>query len=178
MPAGQPTIRGYGEAMTDAHEFEQSATSTACKCGAPLAADATRCPRGHVRPLVGMPGAALKHGAHSLLVRKALLPEQVRQREALAEKRRQIEADLGGLDSISAIRSELLDRFLETSLLCEYLGQQLIDGGPFTAKGRARAALGAYLQVLDRLQRLASALGLDRKARNVPSPLDFIEGRQ
>ena len=42
-------------------------------------------------------------------------------------------------------------------------------GGPITTKGKARALYSAYLGALDRETRLALALGMDRRARQVPS---------
>jgi len=47
-------------------------------------------------------------------------------------------------------------------------------GEPVTNKGKARALLAAYLQLVDRELRLAQALGLERRARRVQSAGDII----
>jgi hypothetical protein len=133
-----------------------------CRCGAEWHQDGDRCVHGHPRP--GTPGPALTHGARSLQVRLALLAEC---RAALSERRNGILADLGGRDDLSIIRTDMVERYLETSLLAEWLGGNLLAEGALTAKGKARAAATLYLQVLDRLSRLASTLGLDRRARRL-----------
>jgi hypothetical protein len=110
------------------------------------------------------------HGARSLHVRLALLAEC---RSALAERRNGILADLGGPDGLSIIRTDLVERYLETSLLAEWLGGNLLAEGALTAKGKARAAATLYLQVLDRVSRLASTLGLDRRAKRLNVAQEF-----
>jgi hypothetical protein len=96
-------------------------------------------------------------------VRLALLAEA---RAALADRRNGIIGDLGGPSELGTIRRDLVERYLETSLLAEWLGGNLIAEGALTSKGRTRAAATLYLQVVDRVYRLASTLGLERRAKN------------
>ena len=120
--------------------------------------------------------AALKHGTRSGLVAAARLPEQAGVRSALAEKHAAILADLGGEAQCSQLQLDLLDRYLELDTVASWLGGHLVADGPLTAKGRARAALSAYISVVDRVQRVATALGLDRQQKRV-SLAEYIASR-
>ena len=71
-------------------------------------------------------------------------------------------------------KRELGKRFLQLSVLADHLGDRLVTEGPLTNKGSQRAALGAYLGVVDRLHRLALALGLERRVKQVPSLSDVM----
>jgi len=152
---------------------ELPASGPICKCGAAWHPDGDRCVLGHPRP--GTPGPALTHGARSLQVRLALLAEC---RLALAERRNGILADLGGPEDLSVIRTDMVERYLETSLLAEWLGGNLLAEGALTAKGKARAAATLYLSVLDRLSRLASTLGLERRQKRVDLAVAFRDEQE
>jgi hypothetical protein len=115
----------------------------------------------------------LQHGLYSRQVRNALLPEQAEVLAALAEKRSAIERDLGGSEAVGALSRDLVDRYIELSVIADYLGQRLATEGPLTTKGRQRAALTAYLGVVDRVHRLAVSLGLERRTKPV-NPLDAV----
>lgn len=124
-----------------------------------------------------LPGnlAALKHGAYSPRVAAGELPEQSEARAAAADRRAQIEADLGG--QLSALAQGHVEAYIRLELVADFLWTNLQSNGPLTAKGRSRAALTAWLAVLDRMTKLAVTLGLERRAKQVPDPLAFIEGR-
>jgi hypothetical protein len=117
---------------------------------------------------------ALRHGLYSRQMREALLPEQAEARAAIAEQRRAIEDDLGGNEALSALTRDLIGRYVELRLVADFLGHQLATVGPLTGKGRQRAALTAYLAVIDRLNRLALSLGLERKAKRVDTIADIV----
>jgi hypothetical protein len=58
------------------------------------------------------------------------------------------------------------DAYVETTLLRRSLFEHIARSGTaVTAKGRTRAALATYLQVLDRELKLARTLGLERRQR-------------
>jgi hypothetical protein len=80
----------------------------------------------------------LKHGAFSKQVR-ALLPEQAEILATLAEQRQAIDSDLGGPDAVGALSRDLVSRYLELSVIADYLGRQLVTTGPLTVKGAQRA---------------------------------------
>ena len=117
--------------------------------------------------------AALTHGAHSRQVREAERPEQAPTRAQLATKRAAILEDLGGEAKVSQLQRDLVDRYLELDTVASWLGGNLIAVGPLTAKGRTRAALSAYVTTVDRVHRLAAALGLGRRAKQVALP-DYL----
>ena len=144
---------------------------------APIQQPATRSPRdGHDgkngRFLAGN-RESLQHGAFSEQVRNALTPEQAEALAVLAEKRAEIERDLGGVENLSVLARDLASRYLELCTVADYLGGKLVTQGPLTPKGNQRAALSAYLGVVDRLHRLAMALGLERRAKPI-HPLDAV----
>jgi hypothetical protein len=117
---------------------------------------------------------SLKHGGFSQQVRNALTPEQVEVLAALAEKRAEIERDLGGSENLSVLARDLANRYLELCVVADYLGGKLVTQGPLTPRGHQRAALTAYLGVVDRLHRLAMALGLERRQKLI-HPLDAVQ---
>ena len=61
----------------------------------------------------------------------------------------------------------MVDRYVELDTVPSRLGGNLVAEGPLTAKGRTRAALSAYLAAVDRVHRLATALGLARRKKTV-----------
>ena len=107
---------------------------------------------------------AWKHGAYSTQMRRTLV-EDPDVAAALADHCQEIETDLGG--DASRLERDLVRRYVETTALADHLGHHLTCEGTLTASGRTRAALSAYLRVLDRQHRLATALGLKRRARSV-----------
>ena len=84
-------------------------------------------------------------------------------RERVDELERDLAGDLG------AIQRSAVAEWSRLSLLCEALGRNLMEHGTHTGKGRTRATLTAYLAVLDRLHRFSTMLGLERRARPIPS---------
>src|SRR5690349_1199796 len=116
---------------------------------------------------------ALQHGGFSRQVEAGALPEQAEAVAAAAERRAAIVADLGGTDALSALALSQIDTFVRLEVVADFLWTRLQEAGPLTAKGRQRAALTAWLGVVDRLQRLANMLGLERKARRVPDALSW-----
>ena len=117
----------------------------------------------------------LKHGGRSQYVRGALMPEQAEALAAIAGKRAAILADLG--DDVSMLKADLVRRYLEADTIAAWLGQNLIEAGLFTSKGRTRAAFSAWLQVVDRVQRLALTLGLERRAKEALTLSAYLQGR-
>jgi hypothetical protein len=72
------------------------------------------------------------------------------------------------------VRLELVGRFLQASVIADSLGANIVAHGVTTTKGRTRAAVTTYLQVLDRLHRLATAIGLERRPKPVGSISEFV----
>jgi hypothetical protein len=76
-----------------------------------------------------------------------------------------IASDLGGYEDLSSVRQSLLERFAH----CE----GLILGIESRARESKPIDLQAYLALIDRLIRLSVTIGLDRKSRRLPSPLEY-----
>jgi hypothetical protein len=110
--------------------------------------------------------ARLVHGLRSRDYRTRVLSEA---RAALAEKRTSIEADLGGADALSTVRRDAVERLLEADVMLQSVANGLLAKGLFTPRGKTRAAFGAFLQLLDRWQRLAVLVGLERRSKRVAS---------
>ena len=100
-------------------------------------------------------------------MRAAELSEQIGVRQTLAAKREAIITDLGGEAACRRLQLDLVERYLELDTVASWLGGNLMADGPLTAKGRSRAALSAYLTVVDRLHRVSAALGLTRRKKPV-----------
>ena len=116
---------------------------------------------------------ALKTGARSARVLAGEMPEQAEARAALKDRVAAIVGDLGGPDVLSTLAAGQVERHARLELVDAYLWANLERLGPLTGKGRTRAALTAWLQVVDRLQKSAMALGLERRQRPV-NPLDAV----
>lgn len=114
----------------------------------------------------GQPGNAnaMKSGARSAR------PEAV---AALNARVDEILNDLGGPDALSALARGQAERHARLEMVDEYLWSNLQQHGPLTGKGRTRAALTAWLAVVDRLQKSATALGLERRTKPI-NPIDAI----
>jgi hypothetical protein len=117
--------------------------------------------------------AALVHGGRSRQAStlQAPLREQIRTR---------VLSDLGAdANALTATMSGLVDRFAETSLLCDAYFTFLQDqGGPIGTRGRQRAAVAGYLAALDRQMKLASMIGLTRRATRVPTLAEYLEQKR
>ena len=113
--------------------------------------------------------ASLRHGASSAR------PEAV---AALNARVAAIVADLGGPDAVGTLAAGMVERHARLELVDDYLFANVQRLGPLTGKGRTRAALTAWLAVVDRLQKSAMALGLERKAKRVPSLQEVMNDDQ
>ena len=72
----------------------------------------------------------------------------------------------------------LIDGYAEARLLRMALFQQLVSvGGPVTVKGKSRPLYAAWGQAFDRELKAAVTLGLERAAKPVASPMDYLAGK-
>jgi hypothetical protein len=165
MTAYNGPLDANAEPTEAAEPFAQSAASGSV-CG--------HC--GQVHPggrfIQGCAGPALKTGEHSRLVRSGAVTGG---ELAMADARSALRNELG---EAGIIKNSLADAFVELGAVRDYLGGRLGNEGPLTAKGRTRALLSAYLNVVDRQVRLAQLLGLDRRAKNVTETFDSALARE
>jgi hypothetical protein len=101
------------------------------------------------------------------------LPEQAEARAALQERVDSILVDLGGGEGLSRVAIGLVERHARLELVADYLFENVQRLGPLTGKGNTRAALTNWLQVVDRLHRSATTLGLERRSKPI-NPIDAV----
>lgn len=125
-----------------------------------------------------LPGnrAALKHGLHAFKTRGELPADLVAE---MVEFRQAVEADQGGADQLSAIAAGYVRRLTELETIAQLLAGDLAARGLFTARGRMRSTYAAFLQTLDRWDRYAKTLGLERKSKQARpgSPSEWLASR-
>ena len=98
---------------------------------------------------------------------------------ALAHRERTdaLVTDLGGIAGLSVSAAALVAELARLQLVTESLGADVLRHGVLTGRGRTRAAVSIYLQVLDRQQKLAQLLGLERRAKPTAQRIeDYIGG--
>ena len=163
--------------MSDAAVVQDtSAQNSICTCGATSlhADDAHRCSAGHV--LAGN-SAARKTGVRAFETRgPAALPADMRQ--SVDEFRAQVIADRGGVDELTAVEGAYIRRLAELETVTRLLASDLAQRGLFTPRGRVRGTYGRWLETLDRWDRYAQRVGLERRSKPAPSPADYWRQRQ
>ena len=117
--------------------------------------------------------ASLRHGRYSQQI-----VDTAAFKAALVAMEAEKTADLGGADALSSNQRDLLRLLIKTLSIEGHLWQRIEQEGPLSAKGQSRAVLSAWTAVSDRIVKLATTLGLERKAKRVPSIEDFIRERQ
>ena len=114
---------------------------------------------------------------NTLALRTGLRSQQLIEHPDIAEWHREqveaISADLGGDAELSALARASVREAARLEVIVAALGDELLEHGVLTGKGKSRAATNVYLHVLDRFVRLTSTLGLERRQRHV-NPLDAV----
>lgn len=87
-------------------------------------------------------------------------------------------SDMGGQSECSAIKLGLLRNLGRVDTIVLLLWDDIRQHGPLTSRGRMRNATTAFLQAIDRFDRIATRLGLQRHAKRVPDLETFIASRQ
>jgi hypothetical protein len=149
--------------------------SEACRCGAPAhPSDPERCTAGHV--LAGN-RAAMRHGVWSFERGRGAeaLPPVVR--DTVDAFREQVITDRGGADQLSAIEGAYCRRLAELEAVVRLLAADLAQRGLTTPKGRVRGTFNRWLEALDRWDKYATRLGIERKARQVPTLREYLDAR-
>ena len=102
---------------------------------------------------------------HLVNVRHGLriAPDNPLVRAAFEDCRQAIEVDLG--DGLATLKAAAVREAARLTIIVDSLGENLIASGILSAKGNQRAALSAYVMTLDRLHRLMTLLGLERRAK-------------
>jgi hypothetical protein len=116
-------------------------------------------------------GSRTRRGKGRLLNRESLDGRSAiaKAYDALAE---QIRADLGGAGRLSAIELSMVEAFAGASIALDSLNTRILTGAEITPAMAAMHASAASTMV-----RIASRLGIERRARIVPSLDEFLELR-
>ena len=100
-------------------------------------------------------------------------------REAKAGLVKRLRSDLAINGDAAATLEGLIEAYSEARLVRSAMFHRMVElGGPITTKGKTRALFASYLQALDREVRLATTLGLERRAKAVPSLAEYLERRK
>lgn len=102
---------------------------------------------------------------------EAALPQELR--DDVAVFRSGVETDQGGESELTTIGAGYVRRLSEVEAIVRLLGADLQQRGLFTKRGRVRSTYNAFLLAVDRWDRLAQRLGLERKQRPI-DPLDAV----
>lgn len=114
----------------------------------------------------GFPGPALKHGVRAFETRgDAALPGDVR--NSVDDFRLQVMRDRGGPEDLSAVETGYIRRLGELETVARLLASDLASRGLFTPRGRVRGTFSRWLETLDRWDRYAQRVGLDRKPKRL-----------
>jgi hypothetical protein len=98
-------------------------------------------------------------------------------RAELAEFREGVERDQGGAEELTTLGAGYVRRLSEVEAICVLLGADLQTRGLLTRRGRVRSTYNAFLQAIDRWDRLAQRLGLARKAKPVQTLEQYLQAR-
>lgn len=147
--------------------------AAACACGAGAhATDSTRCASGHV--LVGNQ-TARKHGVRQFEQHgEKVLPPDLR--ATVDEFRTQLISDRGGVETLTAIEGGYIRRLVELETVSRLLASDLVQRGLQTKTGRIRGVYMKWLETLDRWDRFAQRVGVERRAKRVATLQDFLAG--
>jgi hypothetical protein len=90
-------------------------------------------------------------------------------RLSIDDFREGIVRDLGGAEELSTIMHGHVRRLAELETTCRLLAGHLAQHGIFTPRGRVRSAYTQWLLTVDRWQKVAERIGIERKLKSVPS---------
>jgi hypothetical protein len=110
--------------------------------------------------LLGNRGA-YRHGAR-LFQETAELPEALR--PEIEHFNRSLRSDQGEL---TTLRSGYVDRITELEAIIRLLGAEIAKNGILTKRGRVRTTYNALMSAIDRWDRLAQRLGMDRRLKPI-----------
>jgi hypothetical protein len=84
-------------------------------------------------------------------------------------------ADKGGIENMTALKRSAARQLGDVLIFLTLFKNHIVAHGLITPTGKPSPAYDKYLAGLDRFLRLAALLGVEREARTVLSPLDYID---
>jgi hypothetical protein len=112
--------------------------------------------------------ASLKHGLRRFEARGAI-PSDLK--VSLEEFRAEVICDLGGADELTGITKGYVRGLVDLDACRRLLQADIMKNGLITPKGRVRGIYTKLLETMDRWDRYAQRLGVERKAK----PITFAE---
>jgi hypothetical protein len=127
-----------------------------------------------------------QHGLHTLKRRLKVrgldgIDKRSSAARALLAWRRELEADLGGPEGLTAQQRAVVDVASTTKLLLDSVDRWLLEQGDGLVNRKRRAVYPVVLQrqqLADALARYMGQLGLERRAKPAPSLAHWLEQRQ
>lgn len=146
-------------------------------CAGAVSPDAAEAPvygpqdgRDHAGRFVPGNRAAVRHGFYSTAAKRDA-PVEVRQNSD--ELTAGVIADLGGPEELTALQRGYVECLRDVNICRQLLVAHLIEHSLLTPKGRVRAAYRVLLETLDRWDRYAQRLGVERRAKHV-DPIEAL----
>ena len=109
------------------------------------------------------------------------IDRRTRYGKALYAWRGQLIADLGGENTVTTAELQIVDTAIKTKLILDTVDAYISELGNKIINRRNRCLYPVVQQraaLADSLLRYLTALGLERKAAQVPSLAEYIEGKQ
>ena len=119
--------------------------------------------------------AAFKHGLARDKAKRTLTDEDIR--AAIDAFNEQLTSDQGGPSELTAIRGGRVRRLTDLEAMLHICAKDITTKGFFTAGGGARATVNTFMQLLDRWDKLAERLGMERRTKPVATLEAFLDGK-
>lgn len=122
--------------------------------------------------------ASLRHGLARYQAKRTLTDEDIRAEVGVWSAG--LVSDQGGPSELTAIRGGYVRRLTDLEAMLHICAKDIATKGFFTAGGAARATVNTFMSLLDRWDKLASKLGMERREKRVQSLEAFLsqEGGQ
>jgi len=144
-----------------------------CSCGAgPHSTTAGMCSNGH---FIRGNSARRLHGVRGFET-TGRVPDVLRQ--TVEEFRESVMTDRGGSSELSTLEAAYVRRLSEAETVARLLAHDLAARGLFTPRGRVRNTFQRWTEAVSLWDRLAQRVGVDRRARQVPSLQDYLRQAQ
>lgn len=145
-----------------------------CRCGATERheSNAHMCANGHF--ITGNTARRL-HGVRAFET-TGRLPDVLRQ--TVEEFREAVLSDRGGSAELSTLEAAYVRRLSEAETVARLLAADLAARGLFTPKGRVRNTFQRWSEAIALWDRLAQRVGVDRRARALPTLRDYLTQAQ
>jgi hypothetical protein len=91
--------------------------------------------------------------------------------------RAQVIADRGGLENLTALEAAYISKLVDAEIVYRLLVADIVKRGLFTEQRRVRNTHARLLRQTSLCDRLAQRVGVDRRARALPTLRDYLTQR-